>query len=227
MSRVRSISAYAHTNAYITSEAIYLSHPASESLTSAKTAWWASIKTVNHETHNNHEVEGSRPRGPVQPSFWFCRRAASCRASPIFVSRPHAMRVGLKLSSALRAPRRARWRRPRHRGSSFSFPHPPSPQDTHRIYLVRHPAISIIFPPGSIFSNSGTYGSTFPSPYPICGHRARSRAFVVSSLRISSIPSAIVRPPGVVVLLPVAHSPCVNHTGRAVAHILAILSKPL
>ena len=39
---------------------------------------------------------------------------------------------------------------------------------------------------------SGTYGSTFPSPYPICGHRARSRAFVVSSLRISSIPSAIV-----------------------------------
>ena len=125
---------------YITSEAIYLSHPASESLTSAKTAWWASIKTVNHETHNNHEVEGSRPRGPVQPSFWFCRRRAEL--PKISVSDPHAMRVGLKPSSALRAPRRARWRRPRHRGSSFSFPHPPSPQDTHRIYLVRHPAIN-------------------------------------------------------------------------------------
>jgi hypothetical protein len=138
--------------------------------------------------------------------------------------RPHAMRVGLKLSSALRAPRRARWRRPRHRGPSFSFPHPPSPQDTHRIYLVRHAAISIIFPPGSIFS--GTYGSTFPSPYPICGHRARSRAFVVSSLRISSIPSAIVRPPGGVVLLPVAHSPRVNHTGRASAYP-SHLSRPL
>ena len=149
---------------------------------------------------------------------------ASGRASTIIVSGTRAMRVGLKLSSALHPSRRARRRRPRHRGSSFSFPHPPSPQDTHRIYLVRHAAISIIFPPGSIFS--GTYGSTFPSPYPICGHRARSRAFVVSSLRISSIPSAIVRPPGGVVLLPVAHSPRVNHTGRASAYP-SHLSRPL
>ena len=31
----------------------------------------ASIKTVNHETHNHNGVEGSRPRGPVQLPFGF------------------------------------------------------------------------------------------------------------------------------------------------------------
>ena len=67
------------------------------------------------------------------------------------------------------------------------------------------------------------------SPHPILSAGidcARSRALVVSSLRISSIPSAIVRPPGVVVLLPVAHSPRVNHTGCASAYP-SHLSRPL
>ena len=106
----RSPSAYAYV-AYITP--IYLSLPASKSIASANSAWWSSIKTVNHETQNDNGVEGSRLRCPVLP--------ASCRASTIFVSGPRAMRVGLKPSSALRALRRARRRRPRHRGSSFSF----------------------------------------------------------------------------------------------------------
>ena len=135
--RVRSItaspSAYAY-DAYITSQAIYLSLPASKFIASANSAWWSSIKTVNHETQNDNGVEGSRLRCPVLP--------ASCRASTIFVSGPRAMRVGLKPSSALRALRRARRRRQRHRGPSFSFSPPAIP--------ARHTSHHSINPPAGV-----------------------------------------------------------------------------
>ena len=125
----RSPSAYAYV-AYITP--IYLSLPASKSIASANSAWWSSIKTVNHETQNDNGVEGSRLRCPVLP--------ASCRASTIFVSGPRAMRVGLKPSSALRALRRARRRRPRHRGSSFSFSPPAIPARHTSHHSINLPA---------------------------------------------------------------------------------------
>ena len=138
---------------------------------------------------------------------------ASGRASTIIVSGTRAMRVGLKLSSALHASS-ARRRRPRHRGSSFSFPIPAR----HTSHQPR-PSGSNKHQPSSSRRGlySGTYGSTFPSlTYPICGHRARSRAFVVSSLRISSILSICDSPAseGCRAAPHSTHSPRVIHTGH-------------
>ena len=163
---------------------------------------------MNHETQNDNGVEGSRLRCPVLP--------ASCRASTIFVSGPRAMRVGLKPSSALRALRRTRRRRPRHRGSSFSFSPPAIP--------ARHTSHHSINPPAGVHIQAHMVRH---SPHPI-----HLRASCTVPRFCGLISSHLVHPicdspaSGGCRAAPIAHSPRVNHTGHA-QHIQPLAIRPL
>ena len=100
----------------------------------------------------------------------FCR--PSGRASPIFVSGPRAMRVGLKPSSALRAPGARVGDDRGHATRRFLSPPPTSPSST--------------------ISRRGPYSDTLWFDIPLspfsCGHRAGSPALVVTSPSLSSHP---------------------------------------
>ena len=122
-----------------------------------------------------HQDGESTPRG-----FESRRREISLGSPPIFcrlpgrvpstfVSDPHTMRVWVRSSAPRGALPGARATATSTQGSSFSFPHPPSPQDTHHItsisILVRHAAKASHLPWGPYL---GTIW--FDIPLSACGH---------------------------------------------------------
>ena len=124
-------------------------------------------------------------------------------------------RVGLKLSSALPALTGARGGDDRAVARRFLFPtcHPRKTHITSHLHQSRPSCSNKHHPPAGVHIQARMVRH---SPHPI--HLRASCMVPRFCGRISSIPSAIVLPPGVVVLLPIAHSPRVNHTGRAPAY---------